>query len=234
MARHPRGRDDGLRPGRGHLILLWSGTSVLAIALKLINCESSACISQRPVRCPVGVDRAGADGVACSPAWTGSRGAGARLAGDRERDPVRVPDRHRVGVSAARLPALQNGLRLLRQAGGRLHRRVVTRPAAGPSPCRKWTGNHIDGCDHRLAEREDLLQCQRIQSGIWFGGRVRETGLEQSRQRARTRPNTLGWLMQHRRLARDYESLPQRSRTMIRWAMTNILSRRLTGESTQT
>ncbi|MFG2794919.1 IS5 family transposase [Streptomyces sp. NPDC048419] len=30
---------------------------------------------------------------------------------------------------------------------------------------------------------------------------------------------TFGWLMQHRRLARDYEVLPQRSRTMIHWAM---------------
>nr|WP_232626973.1 transposase [Streptomyces alfalfae] len=30
---------------------------------------------------------------------------------------------------------------------------------------------------------------------------------------------TFGWLMQHRRLARDYEALPQRSRTMIHWVM---------------
>ncbi|WP_420803674.1 IS5 family transposase [Saccharothrix deserti] len=45
---------------------------------------------------------------------------------------------------------------------------------------------------------------------------------------------TLGWLMQHRRLVRDYETLPQRSRTMVHWAMTNIMSRVLTGESTQT
>ncbi|WP_084700769.1 IS5 family transposase [Streptacidiphilus anmyonensis] len=44
---------------------------------------------------------------------------------------------------------------------------------------------------------------------------------------------TFGWLMQHRRLARDYEALPQRSRTMILWAMTNKMSRALTGESTQ-
>ncbi|WP_414169457.1 IS5 family transposase [Streptoverticillium reticulum] len=43
---------------------------------------------------------------------------------------------------------------------------------------------------------------------------------------------TFGWLMQHRRLARDYEALPQRSRTMIHWAMTNTMSRKLTGEST--
>lgn len=45
---------------------------------------------------------------------------------------------------------------------------------------------------------------------------------------------TFGWLMQHRRLARDYETLPQRSQTMIYWAMANTMSRRLTAESIQT
>src|SRR5215470_1722674 len=45
---------------------------------------------------------------------------------------------------------------------------------------------------------------------------------------------TYGWLMLHRRLARDYEALPERSRAMIHWAMTDNMSRRLTGESTQT
>ena len=30
---------------------------------------------------------------------------------------------------------------------------------------------------------------------------------------------TIGWLMLHRRLARDYETLPERSVTMIHWAM---------------
>ena len=40
--------------------------------------------------------------------------------------------------------------------------------------------------------------------------------------------------MQYRRLVRDYEALPQRSRTMIFWAMTNTMSRSLVGESTQT
>jgi transposase len=45
---------------------------------------------------------------------------------------------------------------------------------------------------------------------------------------------TFGWWMLHRRLARDYETLPQRSRTMIFWAMIDNMSRRLTGESTQT
>lgn len=45
---------------------------------------------------------------------------------------------------------------------------------------------------------------------------------------------TIGWLMLHRRLARDYETLPERSVTMIHWAMIDNMSRRLTGESTPT
>jgi transposase len=45
---------------------------------------------------------------------------------------------------------------------------------------------------------------------------------------------TFGWWMLHRRLVRNYETLPERSRTMIHWAMIDNMSRRLTGESTQT
>jgi transposase len=45
---------------------------------------------------------------------------------------------------------------------------------------------------------------------------------------------TFGWWMLHRRLARDYETLPERSRAMIHWEMIDNMSRRLTGESTQT
>ena len=45
---------------------------------------------------------------------------------------------------------------------------------------------------------------------------------------------TFGWLMQHRRLVRDYEALPQRSVAMVLWAMSNTIMLRLTGESTQT
>ena len=43
---------------------------------------------------------------------------------------------------------------------------------------------------------------------------------------------TFGWLMLHRRLVRDYETNPRRSRAMIHWAMIDNMSRRLTGEST--
>ena len=45
---------------------------------------------------------------------------------------------------------------------------------------------------------------------------------------------TIGWLMQHRRLARDYETLPETSATMIRIAMIDNLARRATDETTPT
>lgn len=43
-----------------------------------------------------------------------------------------------------------------------------------------------------------------------------------------------GWLMNHRRLARDYEALPARSEAMVHVAMISLMTRRLTGESTPT
>ena len=45
---------------------------------------------------------------------------------------------------------------------------------------------------------------------------------------------TFGWWMLHRRLVHDYETLPERSPTMIHWTMIDNMSRRATGESTQT
>ncbi|WP_113702121.1 IS5 family transposase, partial [Nonomuraea lactucae] len=45
---------------------------------------------------------------------------------------------------------------------------------------------------------------------------------------------TLGWLMFHRRLVRDYEARPARSEAMIHLAMIDLMTRRLTGESTPT
>lgn len=43
---------------------------------------------------------------------------------------------------------------------------------------------------------------------------------------------TYGWLMFHRRLARDYETLPIRSEAVVHLAMTDLMARRLTGENT--
>ncbi|MFC9397227.1 IS5 family transposase [Streptomyces sp. NPDC057027] len=45
---------------------------------------------------------------------------------------------------------------------------------------------------------------------------------------------TLGWLMNHRRLPRDYEALPARSEAMIHVVMISLMTRRLTGENTPT
>ncbi len=63
--------------------------------------------------------------------------------------------------------------------------------------------------------------------------RPRAKGFEPLPKR-RVIERTFGWLMQHRRLARDYEALPHRSRAMIHWAMANKMSRELTGESAPT
>ncbi|WP_314249767.1 IS5 family transposase [Streptomyces sp. DSM 40907] len=43
---------------------------------------------------------------------------------------------------------------------------------------------------------------------------------------------TYGWLMLHRRPARDYETHPHRSEAMIHLAMTDLMARRPTGENT--
>jgi len=72
--------------------------------------------------------------------------------------------------------------------------------------------------------------------GIWFEVVAKpdgQTGLAPLPRR-RAVERTIGWLMLHRRLARDYETLPERSVAMIHWAMIDNMSRRLTGESTTT
>ena len=45
---------------------------------------------------------------------------------------------------------------------------------------------------------------------------------------------TIGWLMLHRRLARDYETLPASSEAMIHLAMIDNVSKRITDETTPT
>ena len=51
-----------------------------------------------------------------------------------------------------------------------------------------------------------------------------------SRRRAVER--TFGWLVHHRRPARDHETHPQRAEAMVKVAMIDLMSRRLTREST--
>ncbi|WP_030154514.1 IS5 family transposase [Glycomyces sp. NRRL B-16210] len=42
---------------------------------------------------------------------------------------------------------------------------------------------------------------------------------------------TFGWFTQHRRLVRDYETLPERAETQIHWSMIDLMSKHLTGQS---
>jgi transposase len=42
---------------------------------------------------------------------------------------------------------------------------------------------------------------------------------------------TFGLLMQHRRLVRDYETLPERAATQVHWSMIDLMGKRLTGQS---
>jgi transposase len=45
---------------------------------------------------------------------------------------------------------------------------------------------------------------------------------------------TIGWLMLHRRLARDYETFPASSEAMIHLAMIDNVSKRITDETIPT
>ena len=53
-------------------------------------------------------------------------------------------------------------------------------------------------------------------------------------KRRRVVERTIGWLMHHRRLARNYETRPDNSAAMITVAMIDNLAGRLTDETTPT
>ena len=61
------------------------------------------------------------------------------------------------------------------------------------------------------------------------GGRAEQ---DLPRQAPRRAADPTDWLMHHRRLARDYETHPHRSEAIIHVAMIDLISRRLTREST--
>jgi transposase len=61
------------------------------------------------------------------------------------------------------------------------------------------------------------------------GGRAEQNLLRQAPHRA---ADPTGWLMHHRRLARDYETHPHRSAAMIQLAAITLMTRRLTHEAT--
>lgn len=75
---------------------------------------------------------------------------------------------------------------------------------------------------------------QGIDAGKRIIGRKRDPGVKGFKiiPRRWTIERSIGWLMHHRRLARDDERHPHRSEAMIHLAMIDLMSRRLTGEAT--
>ncbi|WP_066362486.1 IS5 family transposase [Herbidospora mongoliensis] len=104
---------------------------------------------------------------------------------------------------------------------------LIDRIAAGhPTIVKAWADG---GYRHHLVEHAatagiDLQIVQRPPATRGFTPLPRRWAIER----------TFGWLMFHRRLARDYETLPASSEAMIHLAMIDNMSRRLTGESTPT
>jgi transposase len=98
--------------------------------------------------------------------------------------------------------------------------------AAHPSVTAGWvdSGYKTGFLEHAAAAGISFEQVSKLERQKGFAVLPRRWVVER----------TFGWLVLHRRLVRDYETLPERSATMIYWAMIDNMSRRLTEETTQT
>ncbi|MFE7909898.1 IS5 family transposase [Streptomyces albogriseolus] len=96
--------------------------------------------------------------------------------------------------------------------------------ARHPRVTNAWadSGYRNAAVEHAATRGIDLEVVHRIPGGHTFTVQPRRWVIER----------TLGWLMHHRRLARDYETHPHRSAAMIRVAAIDLMSRRVTQEST--
>ncbi|GHE69348.1 DDE transposase [Streptomyces longispororuber] len=106
-------------------------------------------------------------------------------------------------------------------AGVRLLSRIA---AAHPRVRKAWVdaGYRTTAIDHGACLGIDVHPVQRPPWARGFTIIPRRWTIERS----------IGWLMHHRRLARDYERHPHRSEAMIHLAMIDLMARRLTGEAT--
>ncbi|WP_328687951.1 IS5 family transposase [Streptomyces phaeochromogenes] len=118
-----------------------------------------------------------------------------------------------VWVTAASVSDNVGGIHLLS--------RIAT---SNPQVTKAWTdtGYRTKAIDHGARLGIDVEAVRRDPSAKGFKVIPRRWVVER----------TFGWLMHHRRLARDYETHPHRSEAMIRIAMIDLISRRLTREST--
>ncbi|MCQ4205607.1 IS5 family transposase [Streptomyces longispororuber] len=96
--------------------------------------------------------------------------------------------------------------------------------AAHPQVTKAWVdaGYRTTAIDHGARLGIDVHPVQRPPGARGFTIIPRRWTIERS----------IGWLMHHRRLARDYETHPHRSEAMIHLAMIDLMARRLTGEAT--
>jgi transposase len=96
--------------------------------------------------------------------------------------------------------------------------------AAHPRVTKAWVdaGYRTTAIDHGAGLGIDVHPVQRPPGAKGFTVVPRRWTIERS----------IGWLMHHRRLARDYETHPHRSEAMIHLAMIDLMARRLTGEAT--
>jgi transposase len=115
-----------------------------------------------------------------------------------------------------------NRLSETRNAGG-IH--LLSSIAEGhPRVTKEWadTGYRTKAIEHGATLGIDLEATRRALAQKGFKVIPRRWVIER----------TFGWLMHHRRLARDYETHPHRSEAMIKAAMVDLISRRLIREST--
>lgn len=96
--------------------------------------------------------------------------------------------------------------------------------ALHPTVTKAWADNgyKTKAVEHAAQLGIDLEIVQRDPTTRGFHVQPRRWGIER----------TLGWLMHHRRLARDHETHPHRSAAMIQLAAINLMARRLTHETT--
>jgi transposase len=118
-------------------------------------------------------------------------------------------------VTAASVTENASGIRLLTQAR-----------AARPTITRAWTdqGFKNQAIEHGAVLGIDVETVPRRSGAEGFHVLKRRWVVER----------TLGWLMMHRRLARDYEATACSSRAMIHLAMADNTAKRITGETTPT
>ncbi|MFB6603645.1 IS5 family transposase [Streptomyces noursei] len=106
-------------------------------------------------------------------------------------------------------------------------KQLLTQVAANhPTITKAWadTGYKTQAIEHGAALGIDVEVVPRNTQVKGFSVLPRRWVVERS----------FGWLMMHRRLARDYETKPQHSESMIRLAMLSNLAKRATGETTTT